>query len=591
MFYFITIENNPDNFEKITNYARSLFSERTFIKNSFNKIFNIALIDSNKNLNIKDFVIEHNNTIYFIYSKIFNKNDLKEKLNITEIKTLNDNLLFFKYFTQKGVNGLKDIIGKWVIIIYNLKSSELQLARDHTGWRNIYYSKINDSFILTNHFASLSNINKSDKNINFYNLASICVGDYGNPFETCYKNINKIPPATYVIVKDNTIQTNVYWNINNLPEIKYSDNNSYIRHFLNLFNEVIKEQIPSDEPVVTTLSSGYDSSFVSSFLANYFLNKRQQIYAITSVPLFNIDNVYNNRLTNEYELARFISDKYKNIIHLVEKSENINPIEGIILSLKIHGYPLRNSSNQYWILSIFEKLLDLKIFNLIWAQNGNITISWPFGSCLLTKNTTKKFIKEKLVSLKLLEPQYLINSYFNTDFIKHYKLKKYFLESKYKPNYISINTKKTRIHFFNFLQKIGYSYLEEKTNFYNIENYDPTSDPRIIEFCFSIPQKLYLKRKETKIFYKLISENIVPYEIINNKYKGKQAADLPLRIEKLKTEIEEILKDSFNYPAVQEMFNLQQLIFDFTNNKITNYEKFLRILNIIFFLKIETFYK
>ncbi|MCX7954259.1 MAG: hypothetical protein N3A01_03605 [Bacteroidales bacterium] len=587
MIYFITIENNTNYFDRLSNYACIEYPQRLIFKCNLNRVFNVGIIDTNKNLNIKDFIIEYNNNIYFIYSKIYNKNDLKRRLNIHQNEVISDTFLFFKYFNHKGVNGLKDIIGKWIILVYNLKLNEIQIARDHTGWRNVYYIKLNEGFIFSNSFVLLSKINNSDENINFYYLASLCVGDYGNPDETCFKNINKVSPATAITLNKNLVKKNIYWNVKDLSIIDYSDYDSYRKHFINLLTEVLKEQLPLNENISTTLSSGLDSSFITSFIANVFYKK--QLYAITSIPLYNND-VVSNRLTNEYELAKYTSRKYKNIIHLTDNAENINPLEGIKISLKIHGYPLRNSSNQYWILSIYNKLCSLNINNLIWAQNGNLTISWPFDSAVLSKKTLKKFIKQKIISLNLLKQPYLLNSYFNSEFIKKYKLDKYFLETNYNPYYISFNLNKTRLYFFNFFQKIGYSYLEEKTNYFNIENYDPTSDPRVIEFCFSLPQKLYLKNGEHKIFYRLISHNIVADEIVNNKQKGKQAADLHLRIENFKTEIYEILNDSINSPTVSEIFNVKQLILDFSENKITNYEKFMRVLNVIFFLRMKHFF-
>ncbi len=563
---------------KVISYVQNIFSQR-FIYLSAHKNFNIAIFSfSTKEQKV---IFETDDELCFVLCEINNKSEIAKIAQISE--TNSDAELLFNAYKNVNKKIFQKCYGKWIFIKKNKSNNIIEIWRDHVGMYSLYYFIKNDAFYFSTHLGTLLQYDNSPKQLNKMLIASLILGYTGKSDETIFNEIYKAPAASNVIISKHNYNIQRYWQIKK-NIIKYKNEIEYYEHFEYILNQAINENINFDDTIACTLSSGLDSSFLTARIATILQNKN--IYAITSIPVKEFKEFSEGRrYGNEEPLARLVAKKYSNIIHIIDDANENNIIDLLKKSLIIHGYPLRNAINQHWIISMFEKLAMYNVNKLFIAQMGNLTVSWPFiikknnilfkiNNILNTKFPTKKIIKQH-------------KEYFNKNFLRANNFHYYLWKNDYFPYFDSFISYNKRKYFLNQLLLQGFSSWNDKGIFYGINVIDPFADPRIVEYCYSIPEYLFEKSKEKRLFIKAISKNYIPEEIINNSKKAIQAADIRIRIENEINEIQKLLKFSSEINELNEILDtskLQKILFE---NKIKNHV-FLRVLLIILFYQFVT---
>lgn len=532
--------------------------------------FKISLFIQNNDIYIKNksFYFESLEEKIFIICDLHNIPALKEELNIKANEIIHESELFFRYYIKKNTDCFKKILGKWMFVSYNKRNHSILFARDHMGMFNYYYTHTkNNLFFSTNLHFLLNNPNIA-QDFNWLHLAATGVGFNGKNDETAFKNIHKIPSANILKLANESLTLSPFWKAEINETIQYHKEEEYYEAFLDLFTNIVKNQIKPGNIIGSTLSSGLDSTFVTAITANILKNQHQSLMAITAIPKYLDTPVLSKyRYANELPLATLVAEKYSNIIHIVDQALDTDPVQGLIKSINIHQYPLRNAGNQYWIISMFEQLKQKNINTLFIGQSGNITYSWPFFNPQKKKKSLIKTIKKIVRN----EPYYLKRSYLNKDFIKKYQFKNYLKENFYQPDFNPENLVKMRSYFFNEIQATGYNTWNEKGLFHGMNVLDPTADVRLIDYCFSIPQYLYTNNNSHRLFIRNAAQNILPQEIINNKLKGIQSADASKRLFESIFKYENILHEAFVKNFNINILNNTKLMNDLKTKKFSTH--------------------
>lgn len=529
------------------------------------------------------FIFETNNEQIFIIAHIHNRTSLIKSFSLSP--TTHDSEILFKAYKSYGIDGLKKCFGKWMFISYNKEQHKIQVIRDHLGMFNYYYSLVNQSFFFSTNIEWLFRFKQIAKDINIMHLAGLAVGYSGNGSETAYNQIFKVPPSSILEITEGKLSSTLYWFPKFETSITYKNTDDYYQHFIELFTHIVSENLQNAGIVASTLSSGLDSTFVTAIAAEILNKQNKSLIAITASPKYdNITVKSKNRYGNEIPLAKLVAEKYSNITHVIDKSTETNPIDGLLKSIQIHSYPVRNAGNQYWIISMLEKLKEKNVNTLLVGQMGNLTFSWPFFNQKNIKSYWKNIIKKIIFSQS---PFYIKNSYLSNTFIKQYKLLKYLKSSNYQPDYFSNDLTLMRKHFFQQMQNIGYSSWNEKANHFGINIIDPTADVRLLEYCFSLPQNLFKNNNGNRLFIRNAAQNILPKEILTNDKKAIQAADASRRLLDELYKYNDLINVAINNPLVKNLFDIELLI-NSLNKKNLLTHVFLRSLLIILFVYFAT---
>lgn len=163
---------------------------------------------------------------------------------------------------------LQQFDGMFAFAIWDEKEKQLFAARDRFGEKPFFFFKDEEQFLFASEMKSLWSLGV-EKRVNrslLYNFLTIgYTGNPGDPQETFFENVVKLPAASFVVfsLKKNETQIEKYWQ--HYPEQKAISQQDAIEQFQDLFTESIRKRLRSDVEIGTSLSGGLDSSSIVAF--------------------------------------------------------------------------------------------------------------------------------------------------------------------------------------------------------------------------------------------------------------------------------------------------------------------------------------
>lgn len=151
--------------------------------------------------------------------------------------------------------------GMFAFIIYDIKNKSIFAARDMFGIKPFYYSLMGKSFIFGSEIKSFLEHPDFKKELNEEALGHYLSFQYSPTEETFFKNVYKLPPAHYLVLKDGKLTKIRYWK----PE--FNEKEGTLEYYAELTNKAVRESVSAhkiaDVEVGSFLSSGIDSSYIA----------------------------------------------------------------------------------------------------------------------------------------------------------------------------------------------------------------------------------------------------------------------------------------------------------------------------------------
>lgn len=257
----------PDSFETFEDQRSSLFLAHT----------RLSIIDLSPSGNQPMIDPKSGNIIVF-NGEIYNFREIRAELIKlgANFRGTSDTEVLLQGYRFFGKKILKHLVGMFAFAIWDSSQKHLFIARDRLGEKPLYYSHTNNGkFIFGSELTSLLVDNNLSRNINKNVLLHFIRFGYTPSKESILKGINKLEPATYIVVNDKEILEKVeYWKLSKffLHKQEYSSTEEAIDKCDSLLKTVISSQLMADVPVGVFLSGGVDSGVVAGIAKKTFDN-------------------------------------------------------------------------------------------------------------------------------------------------------------------------------------------------------------------------------------------------------------------------------------------------------------------------------
>lgn len=274
-----------------------------------------------------------NGSIWITFNgEIYNYRDLRIGLEGKghKFKSSTDTETIIHLYEEYGEDCLKYLRGMFAFAIWDEKEQLLLIARDRVGKKPLLYHKNENKFCFASEFESLlsSNLIKKEidsKAINYY----LSFGYIPAPF-TIYKDVFKLPPAHFLLLKNAKLILKQYWQLDyskkiNISEIDAADETR------RLLSEATKIRLHSDVPLGAFLSGGIDSSVVVGLMSQTS-SQRVKTFSVG----FEDDDY------NELNYARVIAKRFDTEHH--EFIVKPKALEILPLLVERYGEPYADSS-------------------------------------------------------------------------------------------------------------------------------------------------------------------------------------------------------------------------------------------------------
>ena len=209
--------------------------------------------------------------------------------------------IILSLYRQKGVDGLREVVGDWSLCIWDANSRQIVLASDYAGIRPLYYHKSASGLFWSSSLADLvrwTGIAELDDTYaaNFLVHASAST-------LTPYAGILAVPAGYAISITPDRIAKRAFWTLPIYRETRYPDERRYEEQLLELFREGVQARIATGTPASSELSGGLDSSSIVCMADRIHKASPGQVAKLTTFS-YTHENCPDEKYFREVEQAR-----------------------------------------------------------------------------------------------------------------------------------------------------------------------------------------------------------------------------------------------------------------------------------------------
>lgn len=170
--------------------------------------------------------------------------------------------------------------GIFAFAIWDEAKQSLFMARDRIGVKPLFYALTDTHFLFASEIKALLASEFVKPEVDLQGTAEVMlIGPGRTPGYGVFRNIAELPPAHYAYFTKNGLNITQYWALRDAP---FTDSfEQTVEKVRYLVTDAITRQLVSDVPVCTFLSSGLDSSIISSVADRYFHARGEQLHTFT----------------------------------------------------------------------------------------------------------------------------------------------------------------------------------------------------------------------------------------------------------------------------------------------------------------------
>jgi asparagine synthase (glutamine-hydrolysing) len=428
------------------------------------------------------------------------------------------------------------IVGDFAVAIWDARKRQLFCTRDVFGVKPFYYGLHGNSFIFSSEVRSFFADPSFPCEPNEGFVGELLANAITSKEETLYQQMFRLPPAHSMTVDGNGIKKQRYWDFDPKKEVRYRNDAEYAEQFLELFTEVLTQQMRSDRPVGADLSGGLDSSSIVC-LARALIKKG----TIPENGFQTFSLVYPGLKCDESKFIKDVISKWAVKSSLIEPSQDVSCYEqsvedsyycpsapnfhmmdsmkglakerGIRVMLNGIGGDEFLRGTPYYCADLLKRG---RIFSLLKQASGyhhiypqthpilrfgispllrQILPLWGLNILRKTRNRNKDLYKP-----------------LNKDFTKRVDLSERLRVSK--PNHaLSF----AQSYMYEVVRDGWFSYRFEIENqdsaMFGIEYRHPLHDRRLAEYLFAIPEEQRWRGTETKFILRQAMRNLLPESV------------------------------------------------------------------------------
>lgn len=246
---------------------------------------------------------------------IYKKN--KTRINLKENNAIfsNSNLVLVSK-NEKSVEVNENIL-KNKLLHYNIKNNILELSTDKFSINDVFYFENKDIVVFSDCLKEMFSLDIIPKKINQESLEYFLAYQFVPKPLTMFENIKRVPAAHKMIISENVLKLEKYWDLDFNPDESISKD-EHCKKIRNLLKNSIKSNIEkSNKKVGLLLSGGLDSTIIG------YLLKEENVDLYTFTGTYPFDASYGG---NKYGsmIAKELGSKHRNI-EIKEDSIKILP--------------------------------------------------------------------------------------------------------------------------------------------------------------------------------------------------------------------------------------------------------------------------
>src|ERR1700736_5009992 len=250
-------------------------------------------------------------SVWIVFNgEIYNYQELREDLlkKGHVFSTKADTEVIVHLYEEYGEAGIQSLRGMFAFAIWDQKQQKLLLARDRVGIKPLYYAVTAQSVVFASEMKAILVDPQIKREILPSTVDRSLTFGYVPGEETLLKGIYKLPPGSFMIVKNGQTEVKQYWALHfSSSSVTLKDAEEQL---LEILEESVRLHMIADVPVGFLLSGGVDSTAMLS-LASQKTDRPISSYTV---------GFANSGFADERPFARLAAKKYGSEHHEISIS-------------------------------------------------------------------------------------------------------------------------------------------------------------------------------------------------------------------------------------------------------------------------------
>lgn len=245
--------------------------------------------------------------------EIYNYREIRRELAARGhvFRTTSDTEVILKAWQEKGPDCLDDFEGMFAFALWDARTRTLFAARDRFGKKPFYYTLQKGVFAFASELTALRALPFLSLDVTTKALARFLSYEYVPTPESIYRQVKKLRPAHFLLLRDGEISTAPYWDMPP-PDPDTTQNEDELCERLRLLlAQAVKRRLVSDVPLGVFLSGGIDSSTVAALMAG--MSARVKTFSIGFTEKSYDESPYARAVAK-----RFATDHHERILSAAE---------------------------------------------------------------------------------------------------------------------------------------------------------------------------------------------------------------------------------------------------------------------------------
>jgi asparagine synthase (glutamine-hydrolysing) len=207
------------------------------------------------------------NSVWVIFNgEIYNYLELRTTLlgRGHTFRTKTDTEVLVHLYEEHGTDMLPFLRGMFSFALWDDNKKTLLLARDRVGIKPLYYSLTAKALVFGSEIKAVLADPSVPRDINPELIDRFLSFYYMPGEETLFRDILKLPPGSYAVVKDARVSISQYWDLSFREDHPHRTLKDAEQELLSLLDATVSQHMISDVPVGFLLSGGVDSTAMLS---------------------------------------------------------------------------------------------------------------------------------------------------------------------------------------------------------------------------------------------------------------------------------------------------------------------------------------
>lgn len=483
---------------------------------------------------------EDRTVVLICNGEIFNFKELRKDLEAKghTFRTNTDVEVILPLYEEVGSDFPNHLNGQFAAALYDTRSRELFLARDHMGVAPLFYTVREGKILFASEIKGILevpgvprklNLKAVDQLMNFPGVVSPT---------TFFRDIFSLRPGHMLRVTENGVRDVEYWDLQYHEDLGDKGEAYYVERLRELFKAAVSRRLVADVPVGFYVSGGLDSSVVACFIGKYLLNSYYSFSAemdsgeldesrFQKIVRDCVKSEHYSVKISEEELWKYLGDV---IYHAESAVKESYDVAAFLLSGLVHGSPAKavltgQGSDELfcgyvgYMVDMFRSMQKDQMSPEERAVNerlwGDPFFRFERNHPELRKIHQKVYSPDVAASLDSFDA--LAESPINVERVRG-------LSSQKRRSYIDCKLRLAD----HLLGEHG----DRMIFSHSVEGRHPFLDREIVDFVTELPDKYKLKGTNEKYIVKKAAEGIVPREILKRKKFPFQAPGMSAMVKR-----------------------------------------------------------